>query len=126
MEWMIDKGRPICPQLEEQIAARIALGEFAPGEKLRSVRDVALEAGINPNTVQKAFSGLEAKGLIYPLAGSGWYVGESMDAAALMLEKLAKEKAESYLRDMKLIGKTAEEAARYVLGAQTESEVNNE
>ena len=71
MRWLIDKERPICPQINEQIAARIALGEFRPADRLASVRDVAVAAGVNPNTVQKAFESLEAEGLIYSVRGSG-------------------------------------------------------
>ena len=104
MKWTIDKNRPICPQIEEQICARIAVGELTPGERLSSVRDVAIEAGVNPNTVQKAFSELERDGLIFSRIGSGWYVGEEKAAAEAQFEGLLKEKARQFLKDMAALG----------------------
>ena len=63
MQWKLDKDRAVCPQICEQVCLRIALGEFAAGEKLLSVREVALAAGVNPNTVQHSFDILERKGM---------------------------------------------------------------
>ncbi len=104
MRWLIDKERPICPQINEQIAARIALGEFRPAERLASVRDVAVAAGVNPNTVQKAFESLEAEGLIYSVRGSGWYVADAAEAAKKKLEALAGEKIKGLFRDLQALG----------------------
>ena len=61
MQWTLDKSRPICPQICEQICLAVANGEFAAGEKLFSVREVALMLGVNPNTVQKSFEELERR-----------------------------------------------------------------
>ena len=65
MNWTLDKSRPICPQICELISVAIANGEFAANEKLLSVREVALLAGVNPNTVQKSFEDLERRGVIH-------------------------------------------------------------
>ncbi|MBQ6196875.1 MAG: GntR family transcriptional regulator [Lachnospiraceae bacterium] len=109
MQWMIDKERPICPQINEQIAARIALGEFLPGERLSSVRDVAVAAGVNPNTVQKAFESLEAEGLIYSVRGSGWFVADAADKAQKKLQDLAEAKTLKLFQSLKTLGYTPQQ-----------------
>ena len=104
MKWYIDKDRPICPQIEEQICAWIALGYLSPGERLKSVRETAVDAGVNPNTVQKAYSELERDGMIFSRVGSGWYVSEETGLASEKLEKLLNEKTSRFLNDMKVLG----------------------
>ena len=74
MHWELDKNRPLCPQLCEQVCTHIALGHMTPGEKLPSVRELALSAGVNPNTVQKAFAELDRAGLIVSYPGRGCFV----------------------------------------------------
>ncbi len=115
MGWQLDKNRPICPQIEEQICVKIAQGGLKPNERLLSVRDVALEAGVNPNTVQKAFKMLEARGLIYSERSSGWFVSDTagevarQTAAALMDAKTA-----AYFADMAALGVSAAQVKEYV------------
>ena len=74
MNWTLDKSRPICPQICELICVAVANREYAPGEKLLSVREIALLAGVNPNTVQKAFAELDRAGLIVSYPGRGCFV----------------------------------------------------
>lgn len=113
MKWELDKNRPICPQICEQLCARIAIGEFKPNDRLLSVRAVAVEAGVNPGTVQKAFEQLEAAGLIYSMVGSGWYVGESIDTAKETVEKMICQKTGAYFESMRKLGITTEETKKY-------------
>ena len=114
MHWVLDKNRPLCPQLCEQVCTHIALGHMTPGEKLPSVRELALSAGVNPNTVQKAFDTLEAQGILLSQRGSGWYVSENVSAAKQALEQLLLQKTEEYFSAMQALGMTAEETRRYV------------
>ena len=114
MHWELDKNRPLCPQLCEQVCTHIALGHMTPGEKLPSVRERALSAGVNPNTVQKAFDTLEAQGILLSQRGSGWYVSENVSAAKQALEQLLLQKTEEYFSAMQALGMTAEETRRYV------------
>ena len=104
MRWELDKNRPICPQIEEQICVKISKGELVPEQKLLSVREVALEMGVNPNTVQKAFEILERDGLIYSVRGSGWFVSDSAELAINMVEGLTKLKTEKYFAEMAALG----------------------
>ena len=63
MEWKLEDSRPIWIQLWEQLARRIATGAYPPGSRLPSVRELAAEAGVNPNTMQRALAQLEQEGL---------------------------------------------------------------
>ena len=76
MAWNLDSDRPIYAQLLERIQLQIVSGIYAPGDKLPSVRDLAAEASVNPNTMQKAFAELERSGLIETKRTSGRFVTE--------------------------------------------------
>lgn len=114
MKWYLDKSRPICPQICEQLCVRIASGEFAPNERLLSVREVAVMAGVNPNTVQKSFEQLESQGLIYSVRGSGWYVGEDISLAKAQADELIRSKTNDYISDMEQLGFSYEQMLHYI------------
>ncbi|MBE6619498.1 MAG: GntR family transcriptional regulator [Ruminococcaceae bacterium] len=114
MEWTLDKSRPICPQICEQVCLRIVLGEFQAGERLLSVRDVALAAGVNPNTVQKSFDILEEKGILYSQRGSGWFVSEDVASAREMYSEILNEKTAEYFSAMRALGMDHEQTKKYV------------
>jgi DNA-binding transcriptional regulator YhcF (GntR family) len=76
MNWCFQSDRPIYIQLKEQLELNIISGAYPPGMKLPSVRDMASEASVNPNTLQKALSELEREGLVYTQRTSGRYVTE--------------------------------------------------
>ena len=114
MDWILDKGRPICPQICEQVCLRIMLGLFAPGERLLSVREIALAAGVNPNTVQKSFDLLEQKGILCSQRGSGWYVSADTEPARLAYEALLREKTEAYFASMRTLGMNEAQTKAYV------------
>ena len=69
-------GAPISDQLERRLIELIVSGEMAPNEKLPAVREIANMLSINPNTVQKTYVKLEARGLIYSIPAKGSYVCE--------------------------------------------------
>ena len=104
MDWRLDKKRPICPQICEKLCVLIASGELNAGDRLMSVRDVALNAGVTPNTVQKSFEQLESQGVIYSKRGSGWYVNENTEIAKKVLNDLIRLKTIHYLNDMQNLG----------------------
>ena len=114
MNWTLDKSRPICPQLCEIICVAIEKGEFSVGEKLLSVREIALLAGVNPNTVQKSFEELERRGVIHSVRCSGWYVNENVDAATDEVRSLQRKKTEEYLAAMKQLGCNLDEIIKYL------------
>ena len=114
MGWILDKDRPICSQICEIISVKIAKGEYGPEDRLPSVRDIAIEAGVNPNTVQKALTILTEQGLIYPMRGSGMYVNDNTERAVKHVEELKRIKTAEYFEEMKSLGLTAEEIQNYV------------
>ena len=91
MAWNLDSDRPIYAQLLERIQLQIVSGIYAPGDKLPSVRDLAAEASVNPNTMQKAFAELERSGLIETKRTSGRFVTEDKNMITQIRTQLAKE-----------------------------------
>ena len=84
MSWNLDSSRPIYAQIIEKVSLDIVSGKYQPGDKLPSVRDLAAQAGVNPNTMQKALSELERENLVHSARTSGRFITE--DKA--MIEKM--------------------------------------
>lgn len=104
MAWNLDSDRPIFLQIVERIQMDIISGRYAPGDKLPSVRDLASEAAVNPNTMQKAFSELERTGLVYSVRTSGRYITEDTTMIEELKASLAKEKINEFLEQMQKLG----------------------
>ncbi len=109
IDWTLDKSRSICRQIYEKICVAIVSGEFRSGDKIYSVREVALAAKITPNTVQKSYEELERASILRSVPYSGWYVNNNTDAAKEEVERLCFQNAEDYLAAMAClgVGKTA-------------------
>lgn len=95
MQWEINSERPVYLQLIEQIQTSIISGYFKPSDKLPSVRDLASEASVNPNTMQKALTELERSGLIYTNRTSGRYITSDLS----LIKKLKGQSAKSIILD---------------------------
>lgn len=95
MSWNLDSSRPIYTQIVERIQLDIIAGKYQPGARLPSVRDFASEAGVNPNTMQKALAELEREDLVHSERTSGRFITE--DTA--MIEKMREELATTQIRD---------------------------
>ena len=119
MEWSFNDGLPIYSQLIHRFKAAVASGELKPGEKLQSVRDLALEAKVNPNTMQRALSELEREGLLFTQRTSGRFVTEELERLDALRASLAREQVTGYFEAMKSIGFSREEALKYI-GSFTE------
>lgn len=104
MPWILDSNRPIFLQLVERIQMDIISGHYKSGDKLPSVRELAAEAAVNPNTMQKAFSELERTGLVYSQRTSGRFITEDIKMIEELKSSIAKEKIEEFLENMKKIG----------------------
>ena len=104
MSWEFQDHLPIYAQLMDTLKRRIVTGRYLPGEKLPSVRELAAEAGINPNTVQRAFSELEREGLIYTQRATGKYVTENADDIKSARQSLARAQVADFLRAMQSLG----------------------
>lgn len=114
MAWQFDNERPIYTQLLEQIRFLIIAGLYPAGSKLPSVRDLASEASVNPNTMQRALAELERSGLIYSQRTSGRFVTEDGDLIKKMKESIGKEKIITFLHEMEQLGYTTAESAALI------------
>lgn len=104
MEWELRSDAPIYAQLVDGVTLKIVSGGFAPGERLPSVRDLAVEAGVNPNTMQRALTELERTGLVYSQRTSGRFVTEDKNMIDGARKHLAEENIRGFLDAMSRLG----------------------
>ena len=109
-----DNERPIYVQLVEKLELEIVSGKLKAGDRIPSVRELALVMKVNPNTMQKALQDIETKGLIYTERTNGKFVTKDIKLIENKKKELAKNKVKNYLTDMKKIGITYEEAIKYL------------
>ena len=106
MAWSLNSDRPIYTQILEKIQTRIIAGIYKPGEKLPSVRELAAEASVNPNTMQKAFAELERSGLILTQRNSGRTVTEDTKMIEKIQTQMALAQVKTFFNNMKELGYT--------------------
>ena len=114
MNFVFDNDRPIYIQLVEQLEIYIISGKIKPGEKLPSVRDLALKTKVNPNTMQKALVELEDLKLIYTERTNGKYVTKDERLLNKFKDKYAKEKTQKYIKEMQELGFVKNEIVEFV------------
>lgn len=106
MPWNFDNSIPIYLQIMDEIKRKILSKELLPGDKLPSIRDLAKEANVNPNTMQKALQELELLGLIQTERTSGKFVTEAEDKILQLKEQYIEEKLRPFLQEMYNLGLT--------------------
>ncbi|NLO84014.1 MAG: GntR family transcriptional regulator [Clostridiales bacterium] len=104
MDWKLTDDRPIWLQLSEQLARGIISGVYPPGSRLPSVRELAMQAGVNPNTMQRALAQLEQDGLAKAERTAGRIVTEDLQVLEKARLAEAKIKASEYLHGMEQLG----------------------
>ena len=104
MAWNLDSNRPIYVQLAEQVQRDIISGLYQPGTKLPSVRELASQAKVNPNTMQKALTELEHSGLVYSQRTSGRFITEDKEMIETLKEQLASSQIQEFLEKMSCMG----------------------
>lgn len=114
MQWELNSERPVYIQLIEQIQTGIISGYFKPGDKLPSVRDMAADATVNPNTMQKALADLERTGLIYTNRTSGRFITSDETMIKKLKGQSATELVQDFIERMKQLGFEPEETLDYV------------
>lgn len=124
MEWRIRADLPIYAQLVFQIKLAIVSGEYLPGERLASVRELAMDAGVNPNTMQRALQELERDGMVYTQRTSGRFVTEDTKVIESAKKQLAADQIKDFLEQMGRLGYPKEEILS-LLKASIEEEKNN-
>ena len=114
VDYTFDNDRPIYLQLVEKLRVEIVSGKLKQGERLPSVRELALTTKVNPNTMQKALSELEEEKLIYTERTNGKFVTDDKNLIEKVRKELAKEKVKQYIQSMESLGINHEEATRYL------------
>ena len=120
MDFKLKDVRPIWQQLADQMTESIVTGEYKPGERFPSVRDLALQAGVNPNTMQRALTRLEEYGLLVTSRTAGRNVTEDEETLRATRETLAEKRVKEYLDDMEKLGFSRLSAAEYAGKIQEE------
>ena len=116
MEFNFDNERPIYIQLVEMLKLAIITGKYPLGSRLPSVRELALYAKVNPNTLQKALGELEDEKLIYTERTNGKYVTNDAKLIEKLKDEYAIELAKSYFQGMKRIGLGKADSIKYLEG----------
>lgn len=125
MKWQFSNDAPIYSQLIEQVTVGIVSGAFPPGERLPSVRDLAVEAGVNPNTMQRALTELERDGLVYSQRTAGRFVTEDRGMIETAKQGLAEYQIRNFLTAMVRLGYEKEEIMTLVRQGNVGEELRN-
>ena len=104
MPWEFREDAPIYTQLVAQIQQRIVGGLLGPGARLPSVRDLAAEAGVNPNTMQRALTELEREGIVHSQRTVGRFITEDADRIRQLRQELARQQVKDFLEGMFRLG----------------------
>jgi DNA-binding transcriptional regulator YhcF (GntR family) len=114
MQWELNTDKPVYLQLVEQIQAGIISGKYKPGDKLPSVRDLATQATVNPNTMQRAMTELERDGLVYSNRTIGRFITSDEDLIAQLKKRYITQLVQEFLDKMKLLNIELNEIISYI------------
>ncbi len=122
MNWKFTGDRPVYQQIMATIRGGILRGELSPGKKVPSVRDLAAEAQVNPNTMQRALTELEREGLLVGGGTSGRTVTTDAEILSAMKERILYELARECAEKFMVFGITPTQAAELLLRLDMEKE----
>lgn len=109
MQWKFDGNAPIYTQLVDQMKLGIVSGEWIPGQRIPAVRELAVDAGVNPNTMQRALQELERQGLMFSQRTSGRFITEDREMIEDAKRTLANRHISAFIRQMQALGYTRQE-----------------
>lgn len=109
MAWEFQNGVPIYRQIALRLETEIAAGKYEAGQQMPSVRDLAVEAGVNPNTMQRALALLETDGILFSVRTSGRFVTKEEMRLKDLRNQLAEEEIAALFGRLKAIGMTRQE-----------------
>ncbi|BDG37046.1 GntR family transcriptional regulator [Saccharococcus caldoxylosilyticus] len=101
-----DTTKPIYMQIMEKINKKIVRNEWKAGDKLPSVREMAVQTGVNPNTIQRTYSELERMGIVETRRGQGTFVTENVEVIERLREQLKRDIVADFIRNMTELGFT--------------------
>ena len=114
MTWDFKSDQPIYRQLMDALRMRIVNGTYPPGERVPAVRELAMEAGVNPNTMQRALAELEREGLLVSQRTSGRFVTDDPELVKRLRTEMAEEYIAEMFRMLKRLGLSREDSASAV------------
>lgn len=114
MSWSFSNDKPIFQQLVDIITLKIISGEYGAGSKLEAVRELAVVAGVNPNTMQRALTQIEGTGLIFTKRGDGRYVTEDEEKITAAKNAYVAERVRLFIESVKALGLDEEEILKSV------------
>lgn len=124
MQWQLRGDRPIYQQLVEILTEQIVSGQLAAGDKVPAVRELAAQAGVNPNTMQRALADMEREGLMYTNRTSGRYVTEDKEMIQKIREQIASDRIAEFLAGMSQLGFSEQEVYSLLEKRQEEGNKN--
>ena len=124
MLWELTNGRPLYIQLIEHIKLLILSGEYEPGQQFPSVRELALTASVNPNTMQRALSELEREGLLINERTNGRRITENASMIEAMREALALSKLCRLKQELKQLGMAGDEPIDFIRSHWDSCDIN--
>ena len=105
--------RPIYEQVKNNLRRSILMGLISPDEKIPSVRDLAAQLAINPNTIQRAYRELEGEGYIYSVPGKGSFVSDGGDYQRVRKAELLKQ-LDAVIRELIILNVTIDEIHAHI------------
>lgn len=114
MAWSFSSDRPVYLQIAERIIMSVLSGEYEAGEQIPSVRQLALDAAVNPNTVQHAFNELESEGIIISKGTVGRYVTEDAQVIECSRKKIAEQTVEKFVCNIERLSISKEQVIKMI------------
>lgn len=114
MAWSFSSDRPVYIQIADRIKKSVLSGEYSPGEQIMTVRQLALEAAVNPNTVQHAFVDLESEGILVSKGTMGRFVTNDTEAIEVCRRQMAEQTVKCFVQDMHRLSITTEQAIEMI------------
>lgn len=121
MSWNLNAATPIYQQIKDRIKTEIINGSYLPGAKLPGVRDLATEASVNPNTMQRALADLEKEGFVITLGTNGRVVTSDLELIRKEKTVRLQDFTRAYIAEIKALGFTLQEAAECILQSEEEN-----
>ncbi len=118
-----EASKPIYWQIAEQIFKQIIRGEIRPGDKLPSVREMAVLSGVNPNTIQRTYSELERMGIVETRRGQGTFIVSRDEIRGELCKKMEKDIVSHFVQSMAELGFTKDEMIKSVQDYFREGEI---
>ncbi len=120
MQWKLEGSSPVYLQLMEHIRQAVLSGEYPPGARIQPVRELAAKANVNPNTMQRALTALEAEGLLITCGTSGRFVTSDQQVLSALRESAVKAAIQRSAEGFKALGLSLRQAASLLLELEQE------